>query len=179
MRTVKGGMARVLTWGGAVIFAIGLIALPDDLNSWWQRIEDVGEMASDNPLAAFAILLGLALIAFANRDSLLGVLRKQPRWRSDQELGDEIHRWLRQAGYQLQDNPGEGISFNFAATGRNTNRPVNVAKVIGEPGLLLTAMVVFDGEHVSVARAMTKDEMEDLLGDLALEIARSPLPMSL
>jgi len=171
-------MARLINLGGAVVAIIGLITLPNDLDTWRQRLEDAWDMASSNPLSAFAILFGLALMAYANRESLLRVVRGGRRWQSDKELGDEIHGWLRQFGCQLQDNPGKGVSFNFAATDRNTNRPVNVAKVIGEPGLLLTGKVIFDVSHVSVARDMTEDEMENLRGDLGLEMARSPLPIS-
>ncbi len=168
---------RVVTVVTIITGAISAIVLPDDLGRSWERIRSVGEMAGDNPIAAAALAVSIAVFLWANSEPIQRFLGGR-RWHTDQELGDELHGWLRESGYQLQDLPSTGAAFNFSATGPNTSRPVNVSKAPNAPGFLLTGIIMVDAAHTDAVKEMTDDEMEDLRGDLGVELARSPLPLS-
>lgn len=102
--------------GGAVIGGIGLISLPADLGTWWERIQDVGGMFADNPASGAALVAGIIIIGLGYRNEILRIVLGK-RWRSDEELGEELYGWLRENGMIMQDVPArQGESFAFAAS---------------------------------------------------------------
>ena len=175
---------QVIRVGGAMIAFIGIISLPADLHTWWNRLQDVAGMLGDNPVSGVAVLVGILLLCVGYREELTRLLRGGRRWRNDEDLGNEIHGWLRHNNYQLQDMPMDEAttSFNFTAIGPKTNRPVSITKLKHKPGslrgILLTVGIAIDESHADVVKSMTDDDMEDLSGDLGLELGRFPLPIS-
>jgi len=165
-----------------VIFFIGLATLPDDLDTWGNRLRDVWESAGDNPIAAGAIVAGLILIGLGNWDRLSRLILSRKRWRSDKELETELRDWLTEAGFTLEVPPltpeiSKEASFVFAAT--MLKRPVTVVRPLNAPGIRLLCVVKPDPPHDAVIRAMDADEKSSLNEELGIELARFGLGFSL
>ena len=62
MFTKKKSLSAV----GTMISIIGIIALPEDVGTWGSRITTVREMVGDNPISGVAIVVGLAMLTWAN-----------------------------------------------------------------------------------------------------------------
>jgi len=113
---------RSLNLVGAIITAIGLITLPDDIAMWIDRLGGLVEAVRENPISGLAALIGIVILLFANRDMLSRMFGAR-RWRTDIALGDELNQWLRRARYQMQDirsqdleDPSrDTLSFGFVA----------------------------------------------------------------
>ena len=159
-----------------MISTIGVITLPDDLGNWGERVTDVWIMFKDNPVSGGALVVGLVLVVMANWEKVSRLLGGK-RWRSDEELGNELHGWLRRAQYGLQDvtpSPEVNFTFGFAATDP-AGRPVTVIKLEREPAVQLQARVIPSPEHEPIIQGMTADQRNALLEDVGLELAKSGL----
>lgn len=162
--------------GGAVITIAGFASF----QTWRDRLGDIGWAIHDNKVATAIVVFGILIILLGQWNAIRAFIFGTKRWPTDKDLGDEIHDWLRESGYTLQEHLGEShLSFNFAGTMPNTNRPVNVAKPVGMNAILLTVRVVLDDDQIAIAKTMKEDEMEDMMGDMALEVARSPMAISI
>lgn len=100
---------------------------------------------------------------------------KGKRWKDDQALGDEINKWLRNRGLQLQDADVESgsvaISFALRATdpvGRN----LIVVKAREESSVGVLSTVAPNPDHLSVIQAMSEPDKEEMYSELTVEIAR-------
>lgn len=173
---------RSLNLVGAIITAIGLITLPDDIAMWIDRLGGLVEAVRENPISGLAALIGIVILLFANRDMLSRMFGAR-RWRTDIALGDELNQWLRRARYQMQDirsqdleDPSrDTLSFGFVA--RMGGRAVAVMKLVGEPGVRLQAEVIVTDEenHRQIIQNMNKQQRDALLEDIGIELARSGL----
>jgi len=164
--------------GGAVIGLIGLVTLPEDINTWWARLQDVGGMFEGNPLAGGALAVGIILVALGYRDELRRRLSGSRRWRSDKELEDELSTWLRESGFSVQYQPTlPGVSFRLTAT--SVERPVTIVRPVESPGIRLGTIVKPNPPHSTVIAAMDDDQSSSLKEDLGIELARFGLGFSL
>ncbi|KKN75643.1 hypothetical protein LCGC14_0378810 [marine sediment metagenome] len=163
---------RLSKIGGPLIGAIGFITLPSDLGTWGTRLKDIAQIGIDNPLSVLAICLGVVLLGYGYWDSLRLKVLGSKRWRSDKEMGDELHGWLRQAHFQLQDQPTPNSDFVFVATEPMANRPVTIAKLSNEPGVRLQGRVILSDEQKTLFQAMLANEQHIVLSDVAIELAR-------
>jgi len=156
---------------GAVIAFVGLVTLPEDINTWWGRLQDVGGMFESNPLAGGALAFGIILLAWGYRDELRRRVSGSKRWRSEKELEDELSTWLRDAGYSVEYQPTvPGVSFALTAT--SVDRPVGIVRPVGSPGILLQNVVKPGPPHDTVIGAMDDDQSSSLKEDLGIELAR-------
>ena len=170
---------RILGLVGTVIATIGAVTLPEDLGTWEHRLNQLGKIAGGNPLSVFAIVVGLALLVYANWNSLARFFGRR-RWRTDEDLGNELHDWLRRAQYQLQEiGPSDlavnvKLVFGFVATDPLGNRPVTVLRVDGTPGILLQSRVqpTDESNHRKVIEGMTSAQKSELTEDLGIELTR-------
>ena len=172
---------KLLGVAGTLASIIGAITLPDDVGTWGNRIAYIWDMVKDNPISGFAIVVGLVLLAWANWDMISRVIGAK-RWRSDVELGNEIHGWLRLAQYRLQEltmqdirvPPDTNLAFGFVSTEPLSHRPVAILKIVGAPGILLQARVVPSDiqNHRQIIENMTDSQRADMFEDIGLEVAR-------
>jgi hypothetical protein len=79
---------------GAVITIAGVASF----QSWRDLLGSVGWAIRDNPVSAAVVALGLVVIVVGNWDTIKRLTVGSKRWRTDKELGDEIHGWLRRNG---------------------------------------------------------------------------------
>jgi hypothetical protein len=164
--------------GGAVMAFVGLVTLPEDINTWWARLQDVGGMFEGNPLAGGALAFGIILVALGYRDELRRRLSGSKRWRSDKEFEDELTAWLRDSGFSVQQQPTmPGVSFTLTAT--SVERPVTIVRLAKSPGIILQTVVKPSPPHDTVIGAMDDDQSSSLKEDLGIELARFGLGFSL
>jgi hypothetical protein len=177
---------RLVRVGGGTITFIGLVSLPKDASTWWERIRDAASMFRDNPISGVAIVFGVALLVWGYREDIKSYFRSPPpaplpapRWATDKELDSDLNSWLRQAGWSLQNSElkPEGkdkVSFAFNATD-SQKRVVNIVKPIDGSVLLLIAGVEPKEEAEDVVKKMTTDQRASLTEAIALELARTGL----
>lgn len=165
-------VSRLSKIGGVLITAIGFITLPSDLGTWGTRLKDFAQIGIDNPLSVLAILLGVVLLGFGYWDTLRHKVLGSKRWRSNKEMGDTLHGWLRQSHFQLQDQPAPNSDFCFSAIEPMTNRPVTVAKLSNEPGVRLQGRVTLSDEQKTLFQAMPAKEQHIVVSDVGVELAR-------
>jgi hypothetical protein len=168
---------RLFRVGGAMIAFISLITLPDDIDTWGDRLQDIGGMFKGNPVAGVALAFGIILIVWGYRDELRRRLSGS-RWRSDKELEDELSTWLRDSGFSLQYKPNlPDVSFTFTAT--SLGRPVTVVRLVNASGVHLQTLVKPSPPHEAVIAAMDDDQSSSLTEELGIELARFGLGFSL
>ena len=97
---------------------------------------------------------------------------KRPRWRTDEELGNQLHAWLRTAHYQLQDIPEPGASFAFIATEPTVGRPVTISKYPNNPNIQMRMQIILRPETRRIVATMNEGQFAALREDVALELAR-------
>jgi len=164
--------------GGAVIAFVGLVTLPEDINTWWGRLQDVGNMFKGNPFAGVALAFGIILFVWGYRDELRRRLGGAKRWRSEKDLEDELSTWLRDSGFSVQQQPTiPGLSF--ALTAASMERPVTILRLVNSPGIRLQSVVKPSPPHDAVIGAMDDAQSSSLKEDLAIELARFGLGFSL
>lgn len=157
---------------GVVITIIGLITLPDDIQAWGNRIGEVITAVKANPLSALAVFVGIMLLMVGYWDKIRRLFRGSKRWRTDQDLGNELHGWLRKSHFQLQDVPTPDTAFCFVAKEPLSNRPITVVKINREPGVRLQSRVALNDDQKQMLAAMSLEQKRSVLGDVAIELAR-------
>lgn len=172
MQWINENRSRIIGWGGLVITVIGLVSLPASLSTWGNRFQDLGDMTRDNPAAAIAIVVGVALVIWGNWEMVTKAFGAK-RWRSDKQLGDELHGWLRLRMYQMRDQEIDEATIAFTARDPVANRAVTIIKLAEKPVLSFQAGVVPSEDHKLIIEKMDSGQLRAMLSDLALEIARS------
>lgn len=171
MQWIKENQRRIINWGGVMITAIGLITLPDSISTWGNRLQDLGDMIRDNPSAASAIVVGVALIIWGNWGTVTRAFGAK-RWRTDKQLGDELHGWLRIRRYLMVDQRLDEATFAFTARDPVAKRAVTIIKLADRPILSFQGWVVPSGAHRPIIEKMDDDQLRSMLSDIALELAR-------
>lgn len=165
--------AKISATGGAVITIIGLASF----QTWRNRLGEAGWAIHDNPVATGLAVFGLLVIAVGQWEAIRSSLFGSKRWRTDKELGDELNTWLRQAGFALQDAPpgskSEKATFQFSAT--MFERATAVAKMRGDPVVVLTCRIKPSPEHAVVIADMSPVQLEEMREDIAIELLRLAL----
>lgn len=157
--------------GGTVITIAGLVTF----QTWRDRLGEIGWAIHDNPLPAGAVVFGIVLLTIANWDRIRSTVIESKRWRTDQELNDELYGWLRQAGFTLVDTPldaatKQDIAFAFTAT--RHDRPTTIIRPHGDPGVLLQTIVKPSAPHDTIIENMTEDQRSALTEEIGIELAR-------
>ncbi|MDO8750545.1 MAG: DUF2299 family protein [Dehalococcoidia bacterium] len=166
---------RLLSVAGTVISIISIVTLPDDAGAWWGRITAIWDMTKGNPVSSVALIVGLALLAWAHWNRI-GRLFGVKRWPTDADLGKDLYKWLQDSGFQmvepaLQDRPPKTI-FYFVGIEPLSNRPINVIKIEGEPGVRLQSAVVLDEGQKGFFRSQSLERQQAIIGNVGLELAR-------
>lgn len=176
---------RIFYWSGLAISVIGLVTLPQDLDSWIDIGGDLVEMVKANPLSGLAVPIGISLLVAANWQALKKFSLTQKRWETEAEMGEEIHKWVREAHYQLLDltpqdvvlGQSESLTFGFLAKEPKTGRTVAILKVSPEPGIRLQGRLIPTdaANHRPTIERMTDEQKNAMLEDIGLELARTGL----
>jgi hypothetical protein len=163
---------ELLGLGGAVITIVGLASF----RTWRDGLGAVGWAVRDNPISATVLALGVLLFLAANWDRLRRLIWGVQRWPSDAALEDELNKWMRDAGWAVQNlkrQPGsEGKGgFGFAAVDEQ-QRIVNITKEPGTGAIGLVSGFEPADESVAVLNSLTVEEQGIVVEDIGLEMAR-------
>jgi len=162
----------LLKLGGALITVIGLITLPDELNTLGNRFGDVAGAIKDNPVSGVAVLVGILLLAVGFSEQLKRAMFGGRRWNDNKYLGDTLHSWLRTAGFTLTEREQPGLVFVIDAVEPRTNRPISVYKLSTDPGVRLGSRVILMPNQVKFFQGLGPAKQRAILTDVAIELAR-------
>lgn len=148
----------------------------------WPGIDDIAPVIV--VFAAVFVIVSLARIARAQPKI---EAPKAPRWANDQEMGEEVLRWSRKRATTTDNTTAQRahvggadvqVAFSFVMSA-DGDRPVNVLKVVGDPMLQLSGVVVPGGAHAESVRGMSESAYREMIDEITLEIVSRVGPTAL
>lgn len=165
-----------------VLTIAGLGSWRATLHGWQDTIDDVWGTVSGDLFGWSVIAACAAVVVWLNFNWfrwLVGFPKQPPeppppppRWATTKDLGDELHDWLRVAGYTLTQLADPALDFAFTAVEPITARGVTVLKATTEQGVRIQGLVKPDGHHLPIVSAMNAGQLSAMNEDLSLELAR-------
>lgn len=97
-------MGKFVTMGGILVSLIGLASFWDDLNGW-------REVVAGNLIGSLAVVLGLLIVAYANRVRI----RIWLRWATVGDWRNICRDWLLELGYTVKHGDDEDFIWSIIA----------------------------------------------------------------
>jgi len=116
---------------------------------------------------------GAALILFALLGK--GISTKSPPETTAENLETNIRKWADDAGLPIAKAPptAEGIYFGYTVTA-TSGVPISVFRAKQKPGFLQMQCALFmSAEHLSMMAKLTKEQADDAMEEIILEMDRS------